>query len=89
MVATKSPLSSVKSTKLDLPFYCKVVGDGEVTGDNDIVKVDVLTHGPQLKAHGCNWDEAKEWSVIFKVSRVVNLPGSPLALRNIHTYIIT
>ena len=67
--------------KLHSPLYGKVVGDDEVTGDNDIVKVHILTHGPQLKAHGFNWGEAKEWSVIFKVSRVVNLPGSPLPLQ--------
>ena len=62
------------------PIPSKVVGYDEFAGNNNVIKIDILAHGPQLKANSTDWCETEERSLILKEGRVVNLPGSPLTL---------
>ena len=67
-------------TLCNLPFYCVVISNSEFTRDDDIVKVNVLTHRPKFKTNGLNGGQAEIWSLIFEEVWIVNLTRCPLAL---------
>ena len=57
-----------------------VVGNSQLSTDNDVVNENAFTHCPQLKPNGINRTEAQERRIILKVVRIVYLARSPLSL---------
>ena len=55
-------------------------GDVHVVGDEDVVKVDVAGHGPQLDPHGGDGGQALERLGVVEVVGVGDATRLPLAL---------
>ena len=71
-------------TKPDLsisPFSGKVISHRQLRADENIVKVNVPGHCPQLKADGSDGEKTVEWVVIFKVGGVSDPFWLPNTLR--------
>ena len=63
------------------PILGIVICYGQFTGDENVVKVDILTHAPQFKPDSCNGAQAVVGSLVVKVGRVFYLTGRPLSLQ--------
>lgn len=63
-----------------LPIPGIIVSYGQFTGDDNVVKVDILAHGPQFKPDSRNGAQVVVGSLVFKVGGVFNLTWRPLSL---------
>lgn len=69
---------------MDSPILGIVVGNGKLSGYENIVEEDLLAHCPQLKPDSCDGTEPVVRSVFLEVGGVFNLTGSPFSLHK-HT----
>ena len=79
-VSSKSITQTVSLAIVLLPISSVVVGNSELTGHQNVVKVDVFVHRPKFKSHGTDRSQAKEGSGIIEVGWVRNLSRHPFPL---------